>query len=319
MASLTEAAAENGVSLLEAAGNARQYAAKYPALNRALSKLESFYALIADLSAFASQNSVSALIDEVIARTGYTEKLETDHSEKIEIVKEFVSSGVVYENSAENPTLSGFLEDIALISDTDSYDEANETVSLMTVHSAKGLEFPVVFIAGFEEGVFPSYMSVAEGNTEEERRLFYVAITRAKEKLYLTHAQVRTLYGLTAAARPSTFLEEIPETLLLSQKTGAYERGGDARLGKNEVRLTKTGGNFSEKSRDFGSKSSFHPKESARKTDVFKPGDSVEHKFFGKGVVLSYEAMGNDALIGVEFENGQVKKLMASFAKLLKI
>lgn len=298
---LSQIASREGVSMLQIAKNAL----KYRELARVYPRLEKFYSLIADLRDFAANNSVSALINDVIAKTGYEEELIAEgEKDRVEIVREFASNGVEYENRAENPTLQGFLEEIALYSDTDEYDENSDLVSLMTVHSAKGLEFPVVFIAGFEEGVFPSAMSIQEGNIEEERRLCYVAITRAKEKLYLTHTQSRTLYGFTSASRPSSFLEEIPENLIQTvEKPKARRLDQPAEKPKRKE------------------ENPFYtaPKTTPQKSAAFGPGDRVEHKFFGKGTVKSYEAMGSDALIEVEFDNGQTKKLMASFAKLVKI
>ncbi len=310
---LAKAASKDGISMLEAS----KRSANYPELRRSCLKLEKFYALIADLADFATVNGVAAVINEVIARTGYADALIAENeNDRVEIVREFASSGVLYEQANENPTLSGFLEDVALVSDTDDYDSENETVSLMTVHSAKGLEFPTVFIAGFEEGVFPSMMSMQEGNIEEERRLAYVAITRAKEKLYITHTQSRTLYGFTAPSRVSSFLGEIPEKHIdpgeapKTEKRYAKSEGFSA--GKYDRRLPV---NRVTSAEPFGAAVRSEPKAGA----ALVPGDKVEHKFFGKGRVISYEPMGSDALIEVEFENGQTKKLMASFAKLIKI
>lgn len=300
---LSALSAREGISMMEIAKNA----SKYPELSRVYPRLEKFYSLIAELKDFAGQNGVSDLINEVISRTGYEEELIAEvEKERLEIVKEFASTGLLYEQSAENPTLEGFLEEISLYSDTDDYDENSESVSLMTVHSAKGLEFPVVFIAAFEEGVFPSAMSIQEGNIEEERRLCYVAITRAKEKLYITHTQSRTLYGFTSHTRVSDFLEEIPKNLL--------DYGEKTKFSEPKYINEKPLKNSGKESSPF-----YKPAEKeSKKAFDFRAGDRVEHKFFGKGVVLSCESMGSDALIEVEFENGTVKKLMASFAKLEK-
>ncbi len=317
---MTAISLKNRLPLLEVAKNS----SSYPTLARACAKLEKFHGLIGDLSDFARQNKINAIINEVITRTGYLKMLtDAKETDREEMVREFISAGLIYEESSENPTLAGFLEEISLVSDIDDYDEGSQSVSLMTVHSAKGLEFPVVFISAFEEGVFPSAMSVGEGNLEEERRLAYVAITRAKKKLYITHTDSRTLYGFTSPSRPSSFLEEIPQNLLETYEPesprGRSNYSGSPRAvysssGRGGEACGKKG-----KSAPGGNKYSFggEPPKKPGGFD-FSPGEYVEHKYFGKGKVVSFEKMGQDALIEVDFENGQVKKLMASFAKLEK-
>ena len=188
-------AAEEGAPMLEIARNASDY----PALQRVSFKLEQFYALIADLAKFAAEHSLSALVEEVVARTGYLADVCAIHpmtGDKEEIVQEFVSSAKLFEETSESPGLSAFLEDIALVSDTDNYDADAEAVSMMTVHSAKGLEFPYVFLPGFEDGLFPSSRSLDNRESqEEERRLAYVAITRAKKALTILYTKSRVIYG----------------------------------------------------------------------------------------------------------------------------
>ncbi|MEG2118159.1 MAG: 3'-5' exonuclease, partial [Clostridia bacterium] len=181
---VSEMAAAEEISMFKVIEQAQ----KYPSLARSSPKLERFCALISDFREYAKDHSISELLDEVVKRTEYREMiLETETLDKAENVAELSSSVVLYEQTTENPSLSGFLEDVALVSDIDTYDDGSQAVVLMTVHSAKGLEFPVVFIPGFEDGVFPSQMAVAEGNLEEERRLAYVAITRAKKQLYISY------------------------------------------------------------------------------------------------------------------------------------
>ena len=296
-------AEENGISMLDVMKNS----ASYPSLVRSAGKLERFYGLIADLGDYAASHTVTETVEEVIKATGYEQMLgEENESEKIDNVHEFVSSALLYEQSTEEPTLEGFLGDISLVSDIDSYDTAEESVSLMTVHSAKGLEFPIVFLPGFEENIFPSAMSVGEGNMEEERRLAYVAITRAKTKLYITYTQSRTIYGMTSPSLPSVFLSEIPDeckdVTAKKVRIDPYARPAETPYRK-EKRVEDL----------------FRPREKASPASLFVKGDRVKHKFFGDGTVLSYEQMGSDALIEVEFDSGMNKKLMASFAKLEKI
>lgn len=181
-------AAAEGAPMLEIVRNASDY----PALLKASLKLERFYALIADLADFAAEHSLSALVEEVLARTGYLDMLRSspEDRDKEEIVQEFVSTAKLFEETDDSAGLSAFLEDIALVSDTDTYDENAEAVSLMTVHSAKGLEFPYVFLPGFEDGLFPSSRALDNRESEEEeRRLAYVAITRAKKALTILYTK----------------------------------------------------------------------------------------------------------------------------------
>ena len=294
---------ENGMTMLDVMKNS----ASYPSLLRAYQKLERFYGLIADLTDFAASHTVTETVEEVIRQTGYEQMLaEENESEALDLVREFVSSALLYEQSAESPTLEGFLGDIALVSDIDSYDTSEDSVSLMTVHSAKGLEFPIVFIPGFEENIFPSVMAVGEGNMEEERRLAYVAITRAKKKLYITYTQSRTIYGMSSPSQPSIFLHEIPDeckdAVIRKPRIDPYARPEETPYRK-EKRVEDI----------------FRPRTRDTSSPMFVKGNRVKHKFFGEGTVLSCEQMGSDALIEVEFDNGNTKKLMASFAKLEKL
>jgi len=216
-----------------------------------------------------------------------------------------LNSAAEFEKNEEyNGTLEEYLESVSLISDTDSYDDEDEAVVLMTVHSAKGLEFPVVFLAGLEEGLFPGLKSMETNeDIEEERRLCYVAITRAKKKLYITKAQSRTTYGKTTATQPSRFFRELPADKL-NDVTGMGERTVDS--------IRKTGLDISIKPR----KSAFAPLEH---TEEFFKGDIVEHRKFGRGVVISAKQFGSDSILVIEFESIGEKQLMAAFAKLKKI
>lgn len=293
-------------------------AAKRPELARACAKLESFYSVIEELAEYSASHGVAETVAYAIEITGYEDMLESGfETDRLQNLRDFVSAGALYEESAEEPTLEGFLADIALVSDVDSYDAEENAVSLMTVHSAKGLEFGNVFIAGFEQGVFPSQLSLDEGGAEEERRLAYVAVTRAKNRLFITYTQSRMLYGMTRPSTPSEFLDEIPPELKEFKSAPRYGHMayGDA----DEEIPVRTGGTFDRGGRaaqDFVKVKTPSP---APNKALFCANERVEHAIFGKGTVESCEQMGSDALVTVAFDNGQVKKLMASFAKLKKI
>ena len=182
-------------------------------------KIRELVRLIVELMTIAEQEDISVIIEKVIVESGYLKELESGNDEdkgRAENIKELVTAAIEFEDKNEDKSLTSFLESMALMSDIDGLDESKEGITLMTLHSAKGLEFPVVFISGMEEGLFPGIRSILEGNRiEEERRLMYVGITRAKQKLYLTSALQRTLYGNTSYTMESRFLNEIPEELLL--------------------------------------------------------------------------------------------------------
>ena len=284
-------------------------ASDYPQLKTAASKLEEFAKLILTLEEYIDTMPLADFIVKVWEDTGYMKMLEADNSiesqTRIENIKELLNSAAEFEKNEEyNGTLEEYLESVSLISDTDSYDDEDEAVVLMTVHSAKGLEFPVVFLAGLEEGLFPGLKSMETNeDIEEERRLCYVAITRAKEKLYITKAQSRTTYGKTTATQPSRFFRELPADKL-NDVTGMGERTVDS--------IRKTGLDISIKPR----KSAFAPLEH---TEEFFKGDIVEHRKFGRGVVISAKQFGSDSILVIEFESIGEKQLMAAFAKLKKI
>jgi DNA helicase-2/ATP-dependent DNA helicase PcrA len=244
----------------------------------------------------------------------------------------------------EEGTLTGFLEEVALMTDLDNYNQDSESVVMMTLHSAKGLEFPVVFIVGIEEGLFPGNQVMYDpSEVEEERRLCYVGITRAKEKLYLTNARSRMLFGNTSFTRPSRFLTEIPTELMdenspfnQPQRTatsfGSTYSGGSSFGGGYSRTSGTTRSTSTTKPTSIPTKSAPDPKYSrgfsgmgnktASTSSVtldFKVGDSVEHKAFGKGLIVSAKAMGGDMLLEVAFDDVGTKKLMAKMAKLTKI
>ena len=253
--------------------------------------------------------SISKLVEEILNKTGYLQALISENTveakTRIENIKELVTDAIEYEKTAEEkPTLAGYLEKISLVADVDNYDETQDVAVLMTMHSAKGLEFPVVFIAGMEEGIFPSFQSVISNEElEEERRLCYVAITRAKQKLYIGHAFSRSIYGSTSYNQPSRFLAEIPTELLDGQfvintpfKSSVF---ASAKAEHTTVNLS--------------SKTSSAPKIE------YNVGERVKHPKFGEGTVLKATAVGNDTHLEVMFDTVGTKNLMAAYAKLKKI
>jgi DNA helicase-2/ATP-dependent DNA helicase PcrA len=269
----------------------------------------------------------SEMITSLFESSGYKDMLVSEGFEgegKIENVNEFIGAAVEYETRcADNgitPTAPGFLEEISLVADVDKYDETADAVVLMTVHAAKGLEFPVVFLAGMEDGIFPSQQNIGEeAEMSEERRLAYVAITRAKEQLYITHARNRMMYGKTAYNQLSRFVkDEMPKTLIFED---APRRRQQTSFGYSGVSSSPRPSYFAELRRP----SEIAPKKPAKSgaenfgVSKFAPGTRVSHDMFGQGEILSSRDMGGDVLYEVRFDNGQVKKLMATFAKLKKV
>ena len=248
---------------------------------------------------------------------------------KIENVEEFIGAAVEYEERCNNvgiePTPHGFLEEISLVADVDKYDETADAVVLMTVHAAKGLEFPIVFLAGMEDGLFPSQQNVGEEEEmSEERRLAYVAITRAREMLYITHARNRMMYGRTAYNQLSRFVkDELPKSLLFedSPRRQQKQNYGYSSYTNQSGWREERGSYLREFNRPVEIAQKKREKPGAAEYGVirFAPGTRVAHDMFGEGVVLSSRDMGGDVLYEVKFDNGQTKKLMATFAKLKKL
>ena len=259
---------------------------------------------------------VSEFVTEVLDKTGYAAQFEVNPDDmeargRLENLREFVSVAVNYEQENGEASLADFLDNISLVSDIDNYDEDQDTVSLMTLHSAKGLEFPVVFLCGMEEGVFPGRNAMFEADEiEEERRLCYVGITRAREKLYLTYARERMMFGMTTANRPSRFLEEIPEELIEEKNAPpAFQRTYTAI--PQQKSFAGAAGGFRP---SFGI--SAEPK---RPRMQFAAGDRVRHKKFGDGMVLSAVAVGNDTKLQIAFDSVGTKTLLALYANLTKL
>ena len=279
----------------------------YPSLEKAASKLAAFTDMIEQCAGLLQQMSLPDFYDELLLRSGYAAMLEAKNDvesrTRLENVRELRSSIVSYVQNTPEASLPGFLEEIALYTDIEQYDADADAVVMMTMHSAKGLEFPHVFLVGAEEGLFPS--SRAEGEPEEmeeERRLCYVAITRAKKTLAISYADQRMLYGHTTVNRPSRFIEEIPPQLLsapVRQRQPLYAgRPASSDRPQSQPRHTLES----------------PPERAPRELPEFGKGDMVQHKSFGRGMVLSVMEMGNDALLEVAFDNIGTKRLMARTA-----
>ena len=257
--------------------------------------------------------SLPEFYDEVIRRTGYADMLISKDTEenktRLENVEELKSSIHSYIENTETPTLAGFLEEIALYTDIEQYNESDDAVVMMTMHSAKGLEFPHVFLVGFEDGLFPGQRSIGdEEEMEEERRLCYVAITRAKKSLTISYARQRMIYGRTSSSLPSRFLKEIPEECIrrkggfhpVQSTAGHAERSYAARSAYNRPR--------------YHSESSMLSSKPAAPMLELQQGDMVQHAAFGRGMVLTVAKMGGDALLEIAFDDIGTKKLMLKTA-----
>lgn len=324
--------------------SALSMAADVPGMGKAEAKIRPFVEFIESMKAKAAIVSVSELLEEIIKETGYVSELEaegTDEAQaRIENIDELISKAVAYEESTDEPSLNGFLEEVSLVADIDNLDENSDYVVLMTLHSAKGLEFPNVYLAGMEDGLFPSYMSItsddANSEIEEERRLAYVGITRAKEHLTITSARMRMIRGQTQYGKVSRFVKEIPNELL---KGEIYEpKGRDDDLTKASTyqkakaafKTTPTYG--TEYATSFNTKKTKPPvytpvsnqksfaSETTSGTSLsYVVGDRVRHIKFGDGEVMAIVEGGRDFEVTVDFDKVGTKKMFASFAKLKKI
>ncbi|MBQ3865889.1 MAG: UvrD-helicase domain-containing protein [Clostridia bacterium] len=298
----------------------------YEELKRSAVKLNGFYDLIRSLRAYAKDASPSEILQKVLDRTGYLDTLQGDENEeKRQNVQELFSSTKFYETHTDEPSLTGFLEDQALVSEIDNYDEAANAVVLMTVHAAKGLEFPVVFLTGMEENIFPSPRSTQnEADVEEERRLAYVAMTRAKNELFITFTQHRMLYGHTNFNELSRFIREIPDKYLDVEwcKTQAPIAFGDRDDFFLPPRRIPQRQSAPVRERSAPPKPSHRPSPAAAPArsarEKFRPGDLVAHPSFGDGQIVSAKDYGSDTLYEIRFANGATKKLMATYANLSK-
>lgn len=308
--------------------SALRRAADIPGVGRAESKIRPFVLFIQGLKAKAELLSVSQLLEEIIEQTGYVDELRaegTDEAEaRIENINELISKTVAYEESTDEPSLSGFLEEVALVADIDDVDSESDYVVLMTLHSAKGLEFDNVYLAGMEDGLFPSYMSITSDNAaaeiEEERRLAYVGITRAKKNLTITSARMRMIRGETQYGKVSRFVKEIPGELLKGEiyepRTSGYEeRPSSASTYQKARRAFKDVPVYT----PVSNQKSFASNNTSGVALDYAVGDRVRHIKFGDGEVKAIVEGGRDFEVTVDFDKAGTKKMFATFAKLKKI
>lgn len=301
-------AENNGISFYEVIYNAE----KYPELSKAAVKLKEFAKFIEHMYEINESKGLVELVNSILNDSGYmamiTEEDLREKTSKKENLEELVSVVTeFYDDDAFNGTLDEFLERTALISDVDNYDAEAESVVLMTIHSAKGLEFPVVFLPGMENGIFPGRNSMGDDeDIEEERRLCYVAVTRAKEKLFITNAECRMVYGQTTYSVPSIFVGEIPTEYIKGVTPPKPVRAAAAKLAEMK---------------NIGMIAAFSDAELKIREpqSVFNKGDRVKHHKFGEGTVISAQQFGRDTKLEIIFDSGQKKILMAAFARLIRL
>lgn len=314
-----EYAVANDISFYDAL----KVAEEIPSIGKASTKIRPFVLFIQSMRSKLGIIRLTDLLKEIIDTTGYVAELEAEGTEeakaRIENIDELISKVAVYEETEDQPTLSGFLEEVALVADIDSLDEDSNYVVLMTLHSAKGLEFPNVYLAGMEDGLFPSYMSIMSDtpieDIEEERRLAYVGITRAKEHLTVSCARMRMIRGETQYNKVSRFVREIPKELL----SGSIQQPKIEELPKREE--------FRQAKKVFQSipaaaVSYMAPKNfgnAKKKALEYGTGDRVRHMKFGEGIVTQIVEGGRDYEVTVDFDAAGTKKMFASFAKLKKV
>lgn len=318
-----EYAEEKGISFY----NALRYAEQIPGIGRGLTKVLAFVTFIQSLKSKAEILSVKELIEDILENTGYLEELRAERTDealaRLENLDELINKAAAYDESAEQPSLSEFLEEVALVADIDNFNQESDYVVMMTLHSAKGLEFPYVYMTGMEEGLFPSYMAImSEDSTdlEEERRLCYVGITRAMKELTMMNAQQRMVHGETQYSRPSRFLKEMPEELV--------EAGGE----KKRMQMTKEERQTVKQTAYLKAREAFQQEAFQQKVFIpknlekqersklgYQEGDTVKHIKYGVGMVEKIEDGGRDYAVTVNFENAGVKKMYAAFAKLKKL
>ncbi|SCX75183.1 DNA helicase-2 / ATP-dependent DNA helicase PcrA [Ruminococcus sp. YE282] len=317
VANAAEIAAGLGESIYSVIKNADDF----PALSRASAKLKEFVKLIDGLieAEQSGDYSLAELYNLILEHTNYTLYLKNEKENadvRIENIEELLSNVIKFEEDyGDEADLSSFLEEISLQTDIDNYDANADTCVMMTLHSAKGLEFPVVFITGMEDGIFPSYASIMNPDEiGEERRLAYVGITRAKEKLYLTKTRSRMLFGSTTFNKASRFLNEIPDELInYTGNENKYAASDNSQAPTAKTEKISVG----QKAKMSYAKS-MYKKPAAQSGVVYKVGDTVLHKVFGRGMVMKTEKMGNDTLLEISFDKAGTKNLMANFSKMEK-
>lgn len=339
---VADIAAQNGVAMLDV----MEHPEAYPTVGRSASALSSFYHLVYLKMVEAYETMpLDAFVNAILDITGYRAMLKAAGEEgetRLENIGQLVSSVKTYaDQQGKDATLAGFLEEVALISDIDSYDESADVVVLMTMHAAKGLEFEYVFIIGMEEGIFPGEMSrYSQEDMEEERRLCYVGITRAKKELYLCNALSRMIFGQTKRNRPSRFLEEIDSNLLEGRQSSSMKRMNEARMAyaqrQNPIsqRMTSLSsglhagyvqGGARNYQAGFGrpalsaSTTVSASEQKKQPTAAYQPGDQVEHKVFGKGTVLKVTPVAGDCIVEVQFDTAGIKKTMANYAPMKRL
>jgi len=301
---------EHGLNIIEAFQRVNEATVL---TGRARKALTGFYEFLDEMLSLRETTPVSLLTQQVMERSGYLKSLREEGTveaeSRLENLNEFLSITVEFEKGSDDQSLGAFLETVALVADVDQYEQGQEGITLMTIHSAKGLEFPVVFLVGLEEGIFPHSRSLLdEGELEEERRLCYVGMTRARRRLYLSYALMRTLYGNTQYQVPSRFLQEIPSSLLRSPEQAARESAaGDASFPASVSLTSAPGGAVS-------------PAEEGRNKPVnYRPGDKVVHRKWGRGTIITVEGVGQEAKVKVAFPGLGIKELLVELAPIAKV
>ena len=324
-----------GISMMEVMANASDF----PALSRALPAIRNFMDMYKKLCDAYAELRLGDFTDRMLDLTGYREMLSEPGSEnesRLENVNEFLSTVRLYENDNPEGDLAAFLEELALYSNMDDYDENADRVSLMTIHSAKGLEFDYVYLAGMEEGIFPSERSTRDGDIEEERRLAYVGMTRARKELHMTHAGIRMLYGYSRRNPASRFLEEVDRRYITEvgeERKKSYLDNDYARANSfgNFYTNSLSGDGYAQRGQQNQQHRQSRPEElrshistvplrnSASDDVTYAPGDIVEHRMFGRGTVISVTRVGNDSLVDIKFDRVGRKKAMAKYAPMKKL
>ncbi len=284
-------------------------------LKRVYKKLRAFSELLEELRAYGANHGIPELIDQIVQQSAYEDYLREDDPEKFEDrkrnIEELINRAAQFEQTGQDPSLIAFMEELALVAAIDDFEEKADAVSLMTLHSAKGLEFPAVFMTGMEDGVFPGYQSIDSDNEEdmeEERRLFYVGITRAQKELCMTYAKSRRIHGIEQLSRPSRFLMELPQEILTESRDGL--RHVKKRQFVNTPKVDYTNRYVNSGKQTIGK-----PKE----LETFEVGDLVQHKKFGLGTILEVVSVNADYQVKVNFVNAGEKVLFVRLAGIQKV